>query len=207
MLKLSVSSIKKLYYQKKLSAFEIGKRINRNESTVYKFMKRNSLPRRTSREANEIKFNKKPLTYFVKQNLSLEEEKLKIAGIMLYWAEGAKISLTTAGSKLVDFANSDPKMVELFLKFLREICGVDEKRLRIYLYCYANQDISKLKRYWHKITKIPFSQFTKPYVRQDFDPKKSGKMKYGLVHVRYSDKKLLLQIEKWVKQYLEEYNI
>lgn len=207
MLKLSVSLIKELYYQKEMSAFEIGKIINRNESTVYKFMKRNGLPRRKFREANEVKFNKKPLTFLIRENLSLKEEKLKIAGIMLYWAEGAKIGLTTTGSKLVDFANSDPKMIKLFLKFLREICEVDAKRLRIYLYCYSNQDIRKLKQYWHKITKIPLAQFTKPYVRQDFDLNKSGKMKYGLVHVRYSDKKLLLQIEKWIDQYLKEYNI
>lgn len=206
MLKLSVSLVKELYYQKKLSAFEIGKIINRNESTVYKFMKRNSLPRRTFREANEIKFNKKPLTYLVKQNLSPEEEKLKIAGIMLYWAEGTKININKK-RLIVEFTNSDSKMIKLFLKFLREICGVDEKRLRVYLYCYANQNIEELKRYWYEITKIPFAQFTKPYVREDFILEKSEKMKYGLVHIRYSDKKLLLQIEKWVKQYLEEYNI
>jgi hypothetical protein len=31
-------------------------------------------------------------------------------------------------------------------------------------------------------------------------------MKYGLVHVRYADKKLLLQIEEWIKEYLKENN-
>ena len=206
MLKLSVRLIKELYYKKKLSAFEIGKIINRNESTVYKFMERNSLPRRTFEESNEVKFNKKPLTFSVKQNLSPEEEKLKIAGIMLYWAEGTKININKK-RLIVEFTNSDSKMIKLFLKFLREICGVDEKRLRVYLYCYANQNIEKLKRYWRKITKIPFARFTKPYVREDFILEKSEKMKHGLVHIRYSDKKLLLQIEKWVDQYLEEYNI
>lgn len=207
MSKLSVDLIRELYYRKKLSAFEIGEIIDRNESTIYKFMIRRNLSRRTFEQANEIKFDKKPLTFSLKQSLSSEEEKLKVAGIMLYWAEGAKISLTTAGSKIVDFANSSPKMIEIFLRFLREICGIDEERLKVYLYCYADQNVDKLKLYWSKITRIPLSRFTKPYVRKDFKPEKRGKMKYGLVHIRYGDKKLLLQIEKWIKEYLEKNNI
>ena len=98
-------------------------------------------------------------------------------------------------------------MIKLFLKFLRNICGVDEKRLRVQLYCYSNQRIEDLKKYWYKETDIPISQFIKPYVRNDFLPEKIGKMKYGLVHIRYADKKLLIQIGKWIEQYCKKNNI
>ncbi len=172
-------------------------------------MKKYGFKRRDDVEAKKLAFSKKPLSFNSKKSLSFEEQELMIAGIMLYWAEGSKIKKQegVVCGKTVDFANSDPKMIQLFLKFLREICRVDEKRLRIYLYCYANQNVVRLKNYWSELTKIPLSQFTKPYVRKDFSLQKIGKMKYGLAHVRYSDKKLLLQIHNWVEDYLEKIKI
>ncbi|MBU1045954.1 hypothetical protein KJ616_02430 [Patescibacteria group bacterium] len=125
---------------------------------------------------------------------------------MLYWAEGAKPNAAKR-SWTVDLANSDPRMIMLFLRFLRTICRVDKKRLRVFLYCYANQNIDSLKQYWHNITHIPLSQFTKPYVRKDFIQEKTGKMPHGLIHIRYNDKKLILQISDWIREYLEENSI
>lgn len=108
---------------------------------------------------------------------------------MLYWAEGTK------GRHLVDFSNSDPDMVKLFLKGLRTIYQVNERRLRIYLYCYKNQNVNTLLNYWSNLLNIPKNQFSKPYVRKDFDERKINRMVHGLAHVRYSDKKLLMQIK------------
>lgn len=203
---LSSDLIKKLYYKKGLSIWEIANKLNVTSWQVWKFMVKNNLPRRTRSEAIEKKNERELGKFSLKQNLSPQEKELKTAGIMLYWAEGTKYN-PEKGARVVDFSNSNPKMVKLFLKFLREICGVKEKRLRVLLYCYADQNIEFLKEYWHKVTNIPLKQFTKPYVRKDFLPEKSGKMKYGLVHIRYGDKKLLLQIEDWVKEYLKKNNI
>jgi hypothetical protein len=102
---------------------------------------------------------------------------------------------------MVDFANSDKDMIILFLKFLRNICGVDEKRLRVYSYFYANQNVNKNTNYWSKITKISKKQFTKPYIRKDYDENKTDKMPNGLIHIRYSDKKLLNLIKNWINKY------
>jgi hypothetical protein len=162
-------------------------------------MRRNNIKRRTFLEANKINFNRKPLTYLIKKNLTEKEENLKLAGVFIYWAEGAK--LNGKNSCTVDFANSNPEMIRIFVKFLRKICRVDERRLRVYLYCYSNQDIENINNFWYNLTNIPKSQFTKPYIRNDFLPEKLGKMKYGLVHIRYADKKLLTQIDSWVKEY------
>jgi len=201
MANLPLNLVKQLYYRKKLSTIEIAKRLKVTPWIVQKFMVRNRLPRRTFSEANAEKFKKQSITFSLKRNLSLKDRKLKIAGVMLYWSEGGK-SNPENRIWTVDFANSNPQMVQLFLKFLREICGVDKNRLRVLLYCYADQSVETLKKYWSKITKIPIKQFTKPYVRKDFLPEKSGKMKFGLVHIRYNDKKLLLQIEDWIREYL-----
>ena len=87
------------------------------------------------------------------------------------------------------------------MRFLREICGVNNSRIKVFIYCYANQDIKRLTHFWRKKLKVPTSQFTKPYVRTDFRKGKENKMPYGLVHIRYNDKKLLFLVKQWIKEY------
>ena len=207
MVTLSKNLIKKLYRKEKLSASEVAKKLKITTWTVLGFMARNNIPRRTFKEANRICFENKPLTFLIKKNLSAQEKELKMAGVLIYWAEGAKFKGMDGKPCTVDLANSDPRMVSLFLRFLREICGINEDKLGVQLYCYANQDVDFLKNYWYKVTKIPLKKFIKPYVRKDFLPEKIGKMKYGLVHIRYADKKLLRQINEWIKDYCKKLKI
>ena len=189
--------IKALYWKDNLPAKEIAKDLQVSLWSLYDFMERNNIPRRSYSEANYLVNKDKPV-FCIKESLSGLEQRLKIAGIMLYWAEG------TLKGATVDFANSNPKMIKVFLRFLREICGVSNSRLRIYLYAYAYQDLNKLKSYWSSITGVPLTQFTKPYVRIG-NPNTSGrKMLYGLVHVRYNDKKLLENIKVWIHEYISK---
>jgi len=203
---LSLKEVKKLYYGEKISVVKVAEKLQKHPKSVFSFMERNNLKRRTAAETNRIRYEREPLSFKIKKNLSKPEEKLRIAAIMLYWTEGAKPNIEKR-KWTVDLVNSDPRMIKLFLKFLRTTCAVDETRLRVFLYCYANQNIKSLKRYWQNVTNIPLDQFTKPYVRTDFLPEKIGKMPHGLIHIRYNDKKLLIQIFDWIEEYLEENNI
>ncbi len=112
----------------------------------------------------------------------------------MYWCEGSK----RGDGKTVDFANSDPTLIILFLKFLRSLLHVQEKKLRCYLYCFANQDTDNLIDYWSSLIEIRKDQFTKPYVRGVYNPSKEGRMPYGLLHIRYADKKLLSFIKNYI---------
>ena len=193
---LTTKEVKKLYHKEGLSAKDIAK-----------FMKSRGLIRRLPSETNNIKYNKQEPSFKIKNKLSFSDKKLKIAGIMLYWAEGYKNLSKSVRGGTIDLANSDTKMIKTFLKFLREICGIKEDKLRIQLYCYGNQNSDLLKKYWSKNTDIPLSQFIKPYVKKDFKEDKIDKMKYGLIHIRYSDKKLFLKIKEWTEEYLKSINI
>ena len=84
---------------------------------------------------------------------------------------------------------------------------VPKEKLKVYLHLYSDMSVKKEIGFWSKILSIPLSQFTKPYIRKDFKPEKSGKMKHGLAHIRYSDKKLFLKIQGWIKEYLKRNNI
>lgn len=184
-------------YRSGLSAKQTADRLNVGLDAVYYYLRKLRVPRRSVRESNRIRFETSEPSYCVKTNLSPAEHKLMLAAVMLYWAEGYK-----AGDHGVDFANSDPDMVILFTKFLRQICNVDEKRLRCYLYAYSGQDTKALQQYWANALDIPLAQFTKPYVKRAIEPGPRGpRMLYGLVHVRYCDKKLVRQILTWIDEY------
>ena len=195
-----VETLKNLYYDKKWSVREIADHLSVGMSAVYRFMRKHALERRDFRASNQLRFIKKPLSYLLKEKLSEEDEKLKMAGVLLYWAEGAK------RNQSIDFANSEVEMCTIFIRFLRHVCGVDKKRLRGYLYCHDNQNPKELIRFWSKTLELPEKQFTQPYVRK-YKPdghlvnRRPERMHYGLVHIRYSDVKLLQQINCWIEEY------
>ena len=184
-----IVQVKRLYYREKLSAAEVGQKLGKTVWQVIKFMKKNNLPRRSQAETHHFQFEKQPLSYKKKIKLSFRETKLHLAGLMLYWGEGVK-----ALPWVVDFVNSDKKMILIFLSMLRKVYQVKESKLRILLYCYANQNPKELIYFWSKLLKIPKKQFIKPYIRQDFKPEKINKMPHGVIHIRYCDKKLFSQI-------------
>lgn len=196
-----LARIVSLYTKQKLSGVEIADLMGLPVRQVYRALDRQGIRRREVHESNALRFLRKPPSFTVRSRRSGADKFLWLAGVILYWAEGSHLATANA----VDFANSNPAMVEIFLKFLRRICGVREERLRMYLYCYANQNVAELIRFWSLLTAIPTAQFSKPYVRSDFRQDKIGKMPYGLAHVRYSDKKLYLQLAAWEKEVAQNF--
>jgi len=110
----------------------------------------------------------------IKQRVSHLGEQMKndnvtkIALAMPYLGEGAK---NRHGALL--FGNSDPKIIALFLRGLRQSFPVDERKFRVTVQCRADQDIENLENFWFNVTKIPRSQFRKPQI----DPRTKGKPK------------------------------
>lgn len=182
---LDKSSLK-LLYASGLSAQQIADQNSVGIWKIYYLLRRYRIARRSPAETNHIRFVMKPLSFAPLRRLTKEQQLLRVAGLVLYWAEGYKRAIWT-----IDFANSDPESVKVFLKFLREIYRVTEQRLRMSIYCYSNQSVKALTSYWSGLTNIPLNQFTKPFVRKDYRLEKTGRMPYGLVHIRYSDKRLL----------------
>lgn len=176
------------------SAKDISLKLGFGIKKAYSVLKKNGIPIRNAAENNKLQFLKKPATFYIKKRLSISEERLKVAGTMLYWAEGYK-------KNYVDFANSDSEMIKIFLKFLRDICRIDESKLKMYLYCHSNQDIGEIKKFWSELAGIPLAQFTKPYIKNG-ENDKINKMKHGLIHIRYYDKKLLDVIKNWIKKFI-----
>lgn len=119
----------------------------------------------------------------VKRNTNIKIEKLKNEGIheignlskrelfligsALYWSEGFKKD-SQAG-----FANSDPKMIKIFLKWLRKCFGYEVHDLipRLTLNVSHKDRVKEVEEFWSKETKIPIDYFRKPFF-QSFKWKK-----------------------------------
>lgn len=183
-------------YKSGFSAQQIANHFGVSLDAAFYALRRQKIVRRSSAASNKIRYQQSPTSFKIKENLSDEEERLKLAAVMLYWAEGYK-----AGDFSVDFANSDPSMALLFRKFLTKICGITESRLRAYIYCYEGQDSIYLKNFWSSALSVPLDQFSKTYIKPAGKSVRGPRMIYGLVHVRYCDKKLLQQLLIWIEEY------
>lgn len=118
----------------------------------------------------------------------------------LYWAEGAKHAKM---SGLV-FANTDPKMIELFATLLRKCYKVDEKRFRMRLHLHYYHPVKKTKSFWSNLANIPLSQFNKIYLKRRSKTKRFRRNFMGICFLKYSDsniRKELLSITEELHRY------
>jgi hypothetical protein len=111
---------------------------------------------------------------------SVTDRDLFLVGIALYAGEGSK------GDGTVKFANSDPRMIAVFLRWLRHFFEIDEARLRLRLYLHQGLDLDAANAFWSAVTGIPIAQFTKPY-RAEPDPSiRRAKHIFGCPSIGYS---------------------
>ena len=96
---------------------------------------------------------------------SMSRRGLVIAGTMLYACEGTKVRRDWRNENryiyAIEFTNSKPEIIGLFMRFLREVLQVDQSRLRGQLFVYPDHDKAELVSYWSKISGIPMTQFQK----------------------------------------------
>lgn len=198
-----IDRITLLYRDQGFTVSKIAKDYRVSTDAVLFIMRKHGIKRRTDQEVQQLKFSQSKQSFKRKILDSTQLQEIAVAGSMLYWAEGYKGSVERP-AKFVDFANSDPLMIKVFLNFLRSVYELDESKFRIYLYCHASVSTSESIRYWAGITRIPASQFSKPYIKAA-DPGKSGRMPHGMIHVRYHEKKLLLDIKNMIDYYMHRY--
>ncbi len=135
----------------------------------------------------------------------LSREDILIAGTCLYWAEGYKYPITrnkrTVTYHPVVLTNSDPTLIKLFLRFLREYCGVSEEKLRISLRIFPHQKQKILELFWSKVTHIPISQFQKTQTVISSSSKGQRpfqRLPYGIVQIRIADTRLFHTIMGYI---------
>jgi len=104
---------------------------------------------------------------------------LFMLGIGLYLGEGSK------SHEEVRITNTDPTIIKLGIRWLKEFGGVRREHLRVAVHGYPDHDINELVNFWSKELHIPVKQFIKTQI--DTRPNKSTlkrrKLPYGTAHV------------------------
>lgn len=83
-----------------------------------------------------------------KSILNLCSKDRLLVGAALYWAEGSKEKEYIGRSTSIKFSNSDPSMIILFRKWLREFFNISATAITYELYIHETADINSSKRWW-----------------------------------------------------------
>ena len=97
---------------------------------------------------------------------NISKEELFLIGVVLY-GEGSKEKNYSSGVSVI-FSNSDPLMCRLFLRWLKEIVGIEEKRISFEIYIHDNfkDKVSAISEYWARETGFSISKFGKIYFKK-----------------------------------------
>jgi hypothetical protein len=90
-----------------------------------------------ARRRQRILSTQKILNESIKEVGLISQRELWLIGTMLYWAEGTK-EKDRHGSG-VQFTNSDPQMIRLFLKWLSEICKIPKERIYFDIFIHESK--------------------------------------------------------------------
>lgn len=116
---------------------------------------------RNTMEAKETAKEEKEYQKYLKKFQKLSEDSIFIAGLMLYLAEGDK----KVRSRIV-LANTDPMIIQFFVKWLVTFLDVDKNNIKVQLHLYEDIDLEKEKDFWHNELEISKNQFYKSSVRK-----------------------------------------
>jgi transposase len=130
---------------------------------------------------------------------ALSDREVLIAGAIAYWCEGAKRK-PYADRNRVTFVNSDPGLVDLFLRFLT-VTGTTADRLICRVQIHESADVARAQRFWQEVTGLPESLFRQPTLKRH-NPKtvrkNTGKDYHGCLVINVSrSSRLYRQIEGW----------
>ncbi|QQG42564.1 MAG: helix-turn-helix domain-containing protein [Candidatus Giovannonibacteria bacterium] len=123
--------------------------------------------------------------------LPLSQQEIFIGGLFLYLGEGGKTK-----EYELSLSNTDPAILKIFIHWLTKILNVPKNKLRIKLHLYEDMNVRGEIKFWSEELKIPFSQFTKPYIKKT---KRSsltykGGFGHGTCNVIIGDAKLAKRI-------------
>ncbi|MEP7204944.1 MAG: hypothetical protein ABI716_01990 [Candidatus Saccharibacteria bacterium] len=178
--------LRRLYTQDKHSMMEIAAVLGCSHHQVVYWMNKYDITRRSISDAIYQKHNPNGDPFVVQPIDSIEKAELHGTGMGLYWGEG-----TRANKYAVRLGNTDPALLNTFIRFLIELFAVNKADLRFGLQIFSDIKQDEALEYWSTVLGVHRSQFYKVHVTI------SGsigtyrkKSRYGVVTVYYHNKHL-----------------
>lgn len=157
------------------------------------------------RETKRKKKEKRLKLYYQEQKkfiLPLNKRELYLAGLFLYWGEGSKNS-----EAKLSISNTNPSIIKFFIYWLTKALKISRTRVGIQLQLYSDMDINKEIRFWSEDLQIPFSQFTRPYVKKTSSQRinHKGSFGHGTCNLGIGDARLSEKILMAIKSMSDKY--
>src|SRR3989338_2491547 len=141
-----------------------------------------------------------------KEILNLTKRDIFMVGLSLYWAEGYKRPKIINGKVKtyhpVTLSNSDPGLVKIYLKFLREVCEVLEENITGEVSVYNHHNKNYLLNFWNEITKIDITRLKSIDNGESISSKRVRPyniLPYGTIQIRVNSTKLYHKIMGWIE--------
>ncbi|MCX5200734.1 hypothetical protein OG897_04545 [Streptomyces sp. NBC_00237] len=103
---------------------------------------------------------------------AMSERELFLVGVGLYWAEGSKSKIHRPLER-VTFVNSDPRMIQIFLAWLK-LVEVTPDQVRFYVHAHESADVSGIEHFWSDFVGVDFAEFGKTTLKKH-NPKTNRK--------------------------------
>lgn len=134
---------------------------------------------------------------YAKDVRMLSRNDLFLVGTSLYWAEGGKTNRWS-----FTFYNSDPKINQIMMRFLREIYEIQDEKIRIQLILHANIEESLAKKYWAGVLKLDekrnFNKATFSLSSASKGKRPKNRLPYGTVQIYVPGKEICNKIKGWM---------
>ncbi len=113
--------------------------------------------------------------------VKISKDLMFIIASVVYECEGGKSNFG-----VLEFTNSDPVLVSIFLSSLRQSFSLDESKFRVMMHLHGYHDEANEKRFWAEVTGIPESKFLKSFRKKESGINKKEGYR-GCVQIKYFD--------------------
>ena len=142
--------------------------------------------------------NKKAYTEGQNYIQPISKKELLLIGAVLYWGEGTKSERNAVSLTL---SNSDPFMISVYMRFIREILKIPEEKIRAGIHIYPSISANEAKKFWSNITKLPESRF---YIITQISRASQNKrpfniLPYGTVVIKINSRQQFYKVKGMIK--------
>lgn len=129
----------------------------------------------------------------------------QIVALVIWWCEGTKPRKDkrwkNSYSYSVEVINSNPRIIRIFLDFLRQDLKVQNSRIKGQIQIHEGDNQAEIERYWARITGLSTNQFDKTIIRKRGN--KPGKNK-GTFKVRLYNKEVYKKLSFLLEDALQK---
>lgn len=136
---------------------------------------------------------------------AFSQKHLFLIGVALYWGEGGQ-SEHNANSLGLRFTNSNPAMIALFLRFLREILQIEDSRIKAHIHAHQNVNRNEAVKFWAGATRLPTERFC--WINQVSRASKNVRpihsLPHGTLDIRVNNRALFMRMKGWVDGFAKQ---